>query len=646
MDLKWSNLQLSATTNEQGQFEIHGLPHNFAATLLIQDERFINTELYAATSKKINPDLSYFHRLELHESGFNVTLQRGVTLQGQVLAENTKEPIPHATINGPNVIIRDRRRPRAYGNDILATTDERGRFVLRQQSSAPTSLRVTPSERSEYLGVVKNIRPKDSDITIKLPRGVVISGRVVDDVSGDGISGAIVISRLSQTINRSGRRIERSVRQTQIGLDIRETKTQDDGSFRFAVKPGTYVLSAYHPETQSIKVNRDALAEGAPDVVSQDHVQHSLTVKAGEPVGEIEFRLPPQQKFYGRVLDPDGQPVSGALIQVRTVGARSRVPQVSLQLITDENGKFELAALRKTVQQNHKIQAQLQGFQIKNRDGVPVRGQIVLNNGNMVIVRGGAIVPRPETRPKIEILAMHYERLIGSHTTLPLPKTNVQRYAVTIRLQPLTASASGKILDDVGQPIAGAVVSLRGATTMSPAVTDANGNYQFDHLISGGIYTVSAQAKDHLAPKSNRNSFTANSQHVQHQDLVLIRPDQLVSGIVLDRHGTPLPNVKVWGRFDGMKYRKISKKVLTDEKGHFTLTGLPPGQGTILVQMQSGLIFTKNDIEVGRHDVVLIEGKQKNPPKPQPANPIKNLLEKQRVPPLNPPKLEAKPDVF
>ena len=72
-------------------------------------------------------------------------------------------------------------------------------------------------------------------------------------------------------------------------------------------------------------------------------------------------------------------------------------------------------------------------------------------------------------------------------------------------------SVSGRVTDQNGAPVAGAVVSLSGSQNRR-IITDANGNYRFDSVETSGFYTVTPSFRGyHFSPENRSFSLLGNN---------------------------------------------------------------------------------------------------------------------------------------
>lgn len=581
VDLKWSKVPLAATTDKRGRFTIPGLPRKYAATLLVDDERFIRTEIYAATSKKLTDDLTYFHDYELQPPGFTTTVQRGLTVSGKVIAADTGDPIAGAIVVGPDVAEPGGRvrhpshaHSRSYPHEVL--TDKAGRFVMGQFSGRKFTVIVSPPNGSEYLAIRSEIDLSDGNeqrgLTFELPRGVVISGRVVDDETGDGLPG-LSLSYQNQSPRRVivGERKGEKIWGLKPGMLSGPLKTDKDGGFRFTASPGSGMLIVAEPQP-NIHTPRIVYS-----VANSRNVTHEMTVKEGESVSGIEIRFHKRSDFTGRVIDSEGNPVADASVSARF--AYNEIETNYYDAKTDKNGRFTLNIMSSFSPDVHR-----QWIKSQQEDA------------------------KEDEKPlKIEIISIHRGRRLGSKISVPAPEKPLKRYSVTLRLEPLTSAAGGKILDLQGRPVAGAEVRLSGWTPSAPVVTGDDGSYHFENLLPDVNYSLSITADGYAVPNSYHSRFEVAPNETHRADFTVAKADQSVSGVIVDPNDQPLANVRVKGSFGTESISKQSPTVITDKQGRFKLTGLPPGLGHVEMKGPAGgRSYSRQIIEIGSTDVRVV----------------------------------------
>jgi hypothetical protein len=148
-----------------------------------------------------------------------------------------------------------------------------------------------------------------------------VQGIVVNALTGEGLRKATIILRSSDTVN---------------GLSYAE-EADANGRFRIDdVLPGEYSVSA---DRQSFFLRPDG-APGAP--------APRLKVAAGERVDGLLIKLAPTGVITGRVLDQDGDPVRGALVQVMqyVYVAGERQLRQTIQVVSKDKGDYRLFNLR------------------------------------------------------------------------------------------------------------------------------------------------------------------------------------------------------------------------------------------------------------------------------------------------------------
>lgn len=179
----------------------------------------------------------------------------------------------------------------------------------------------------------------------------------------------------------------------------------------------------------------------------------------------------------------------------------------------------------------------------------------------------------------------------------PAPKTSPE--PVALKAQPIKAtrraSIQGIVLDDLGQPIAGATVS---AGEEQQRTTDAQGRFAFEGL-EPGSYLLDASAPGFSAP--GPKELRARKVEVEGPaapalkdvELVLRRPAQLTVKVLAG--GAPQANAELGlyylfaQGFDGdLEPFALDAVATTDAQGQAILTGVAPGRLRVLASA-SGL---------------------------------------------------------
>ncbi len=244
------------------------------------------------------------------------------TIRGHVYAADTGEPLRKAQVRIVANEIRENR---------IATTDEHGAYEFTDVRPARY---VVFASKGSYVQVsYGQVRPTDAPkplevldrqiverLDLALPRGGVITGRVIDDF-GEPMSDVTVSVLRYQFIQ--GRR-------TLVPAG-RMASTNDLGEFRiFGVPPGQYYLSAtWRNAMAPAAPNANSLLErlaypttffpGTTDAASAQR----LSVAAGREITDVVLvlRATKAARVSGTATGADGKPMSPAMVMVmRTAG--------------------------------------------------------------------------------------------------------------------------------------------------------------------------------------------------------------------------------------------------------------------------------------------------------------------------------------
>jgi protocatechuate 3,4-dioxygenase beta subunit len=380
-----------------------------------------------------------------------------ITVRGQVISAETGDPIRNARVgiaDGPDA--------------PAALTDGEGRFAL---ASVPPGQRELLAAKTGY---VRSTVPVSASAEIRLIKGGVISGRVLDDLGEPMPLMNVAVFRL----RRAGASVtfER----------FRATESDDQGEYRlFGLPAGEFVVAPapgrYGAATTTIPINLENLVfhNYYPHAETPEQAQ-PIAVKAGEETPGINFTaalpppgpqltsggpppqspLPPQRlggtaAIEGRVVNANGLPIRRARVQIVS-GEQLFTPYLTS---TDDDGRYEFRGLKPG---NYFINAGSLGDRPAPFSAVP--GSEL---GDKIAIEAG------ETR---------------SHVDIFLPHRGV---------------ISGRILDEYGDPMANANVRLdlvllsRGRRRVVPAPsvttrnTDDRGRYRLFGL-APGKYIVAA----------------------------------------------------------------------------------------------------------------------------------------------------------
>ena len=143
----------------------------------------------------------------------------------------------------------------------------------------------------------------------------------------------------------------------------------------------------------------------------------------------------------------------------------------------------------------------------------------------------------------------------------------------------------GRVVNEKGQPLASARVSLRALGSMNPGqsiTTDQDGRFEISGL-ERMTYQIAAWASAYAPPP--RNPFDTQSSNVRVGDSVtlVLTKGGVITGTVTNQTGEPVVGVRVRARLirdnDLLPgpYAQMSRERTTDDRGVYRIYGLPAG---------------------------------------------------------------------
>jgi hypothetical protein len=306
--------------------------------------------------------------------------------------------------------------------------------------------------------------------------------------------------------------------------------TQGDGRFHFVPHtPGTWQLA--------VVTARGYLPFG-PDW-GQSPIR--LTAVPGQRISDIVLALTPEVELRGRVEGPDGQPVAGAQVRVLTGrGGESVLFPTTDRYESDARGEFRFHAPEgATVEARHPAHASA----------------------------------RAEITPAVALA----RRLV-----LKLGKREGSAVA-------MGQSLEGRVVDDSGTSVPGALVSVETAASAWPrkygdplgyeTVTDAEGRFAVEGLESG-TYDVTARLMG-LSPGELQDVASGRKDLV----LKLARGARLAGTVRDAATGKPVPSftLGVYTKRGPIQQVPFAQHSFIDAQGRYELAGVPPGSYVVQV---------------------------------------------------------------
>ncbi|HEY0982856.1 carboxypeptidase-like regulatory domain-containing protein [Schlesneria sp.] len=329
-------------TDDEGHFElrgvgrervaelyIDGVPDHASVLVLVANRLLESPIVVAAQSESVkklisNPgrDLTVFGRqLEL-------TLPAGRTIQGVVTDRGTGLPLSGLRVVGPAVT-----RIEYPGYDrFFTTTDHEGRyriesFPLTQQAffkveaGQDRDLEPIDPEELPYFSreITLNVASGTGVIQADVPlsRGIWITGKVVDDISGEGLMDATV----EYHVFKDNPHLKKELEQNSPPEFETGVRTKPDGSFRLRALPGRGIVTA-NGFRYLEGIGADAIKGLKNDEYRETLYQpggfspyiRSTTIEVNiddeTATYECELRLVKGKSRVVTVIDPSGEPLT------------------------------------------------------------------------------------------------------------------------------------------------------------------------------------------------------------------------------------------------------------------------------------------------------------------------------------------------
>lgn len=253
-------------------------------------------------------------------------------LEGQVLAADTGDPLPHARVFVANP-------DGAVGRNVRA--DAEGRFSVNLPDKQLIGIQAHASGESPYLPIFQAINwPADPkqvkrDVKLILPRGVLARGRVVEE-AGLPVMGAHVQFCPLHKGNPHYRPEVMSGGSATIVTD-------DDGRFAVPILPGLGTLVVSGPSSEYLPQETDlqTLISGRPGGPRMyPHAMVSLNTAPGDSAPNLTITLRRGVAIEGKLITPDGKPLAdGRLLCRHVVVPRDPSRPIVIPVI---DGRFRL----------------------------------------------------------------------------------------------------------------------------------------------------------------------------------------------------------------------------------------------------------------------------------------------------------------
>lgn len=461
----------SGWTSADGSFRIRCLPGDHGLRYFHLPKDYLWYEHKTAGPFTVSPGETI--------EGIEIEVPRGLTIAGKVVdAQGAPLPKAKVTCRAKSARLRGGLRP-----EIIEYTDVNGTFRFRGlPPKTPVILAVRDRER-RLAGALELASAEEAPatVTVKAAPLATVTGRVVH---GDGgpFPGAGVCA--PRTMSRA-------------------MCTRTDGTYELTVTPDTEVRLAACMTGYAMRSGR----------------LPTVTLSPGERRTVEDLVLVRIIQLSGRVLDPTGEPVPRAKVEI------SPDPEdLDLTAEADEGGRFVFRE----------------------------------------------VVPRT---PRFAIRCRAVGRGLAGYTFIEHGQQQVELLLAE------AVAMTGRVINGEGEAVAGArataYIRLEGAhpRESGTATTDEHGKYRIEDVIPECEVSVSVEKGGYMGAGAEWVRV-ASSSVVETHDLVMLKGDSFIAGRVTDLVGDPLPRVHVSFTVPGAG----SKFGQTDADGRYRIDCAPSGR--------------------------------------------------------------------
>ncbi len=319
------------TSDADGRFRLAGIGLERVAEVII-DGRDLASSLIVVANRPIEKPISIPAKPpaardiisntwdDLTVFGNRVAFVAGLgrVIEGVVSDRDTGKPLAGLVVHGP---WRSPLEYHAYDR-FQSSTDDQGRYRI-EGLPVPShgEFTVEPPEDRPYFGVAKEIAiepgPGAMKVDLSIRRGAWITGRVVDDATGQPLPSFVHYypftgnPALRQDLDAGSR------------PEMPEVRSDNDGKFRVVAYPGGGVVTAMtHGYLRGIGVEKVASLRDEQQASLQLYPPYRFSAQNVSAVNEVdvpegaesigwELRLKKGESREVRVVGPDGQPQPG-----------------------------------------------------------------------------------------------------------------------------------------------------------------------------------------------------------------------------------------------------------------------------------------------------------------------------------------------
>jgi beta-lactamase regulating signal transducer with metallopeptidase domain/protocatechuate 3,4-dioxygenase beta subunit/5-hydroxyisourate hydrolase-like protein (transthyretin family) len=308
----------SVITDDEGRFTINGIPADCGVYLAVAgSDRFAEQDIALNTGmpeQRGERDGTYRPLVRNVEPGEEavLVLSPAQVFEGSVTFEDTGEPAVNAPVN-----IWASQQEYGSMTSVAGRTDARGRYRINPHPGIRFGVTAYPPEGTPYLirSVSRISRDEGEDVKqvdIKLPRGVLVRGKVIEAESKQPIAGATVQYEPKQNNPFNTDDIITGWQGMQL--------SDEEGNFEIAVMPGRGTLLFHGPDGEFVlqEISSRELSSDKPGGRrNYAHAIHPLDLQEGAEPVEQTIELQRGAEVHGRLVDEFGAPIDKALMITR-----------------------------------------------------------------------------------------------------------------------------------------------------------------------------------------------------------------------------------------------------------------------------------------------------------------------------------------
>ncbi len=455
VDLRWAKAPLTTRSDAGGRLQLPGLPRNARITLTVIEPGYARQDVLIGTTDTPQPplELTTYGKSDkpaktaaVHHGDFTATVDKAFQLHAHVVFDDTGKPAVGARWAEPPIT-----------SPATRDTDAMARLAMNQLAPGKFSLRVFPPEGSDYLGVETRFdlqgEPRVLEPTIRLPRGVILQGRVLEEGTGKGIAAAEVQHFLGKFDTQEG----------PTRLFAFRARTDAEGMFRLAVPPtkGNLILHSVPRGYRGHDLQSgSSMADAGPRFLK------TLDASGKVKPASLEFVVSRGAELRGHTHAPDG-----SAVRVTRLEELELNPDRQVLWTATPAGEFQLGGLQPGAQYQFALIA-------------PERGLATVLD---MTAPNADAKPAP-LRIKLEPMASLGGR-VTDENGVPLAKA-------VVRISEWKRTRSGQEF---------------GSVSRDPLPVNPDGTFLWKELIPGVKYYISVRAEGyvHANDQFNNVSWTA-----------------------------------------------------------------------------------------------------------------------------------------